>query len=146
MAVSGRRIKVQTILDAIPDSGGNLTLIARRANCHRDTIHNMIKRHDSVKAAIELEQEETIDALENKALKLALEENDKTMIIFILKNSREGKRRGWGERQEITGKDSDPIQVEDVTDTRAKLATLLNRGAARTGANGDSVQANGQGD
>jgi len=101
MAVSGRRIKIQTVLKAIDGTAGNISLIAQRVNCARSTIYKMMERHPAIKEALDEEVTETFDTLENKVYNLAME-GDKTMLIFLLKNSVEGKRRGWGERREVT--------------------------------------------
>jgi len=59
-----KRLKAKDYIKAIEGSGGNISEIARRLNCHRDTVSSAIKRLKSVTDAYEIEREAIADEAE----------------------------------------------------------------------------------
>jgi hypothetical protein len=45
------------------------------------------------------------------ALRAEVLDRNMTAVIWTLKASPEAKRRGWGERTEVTGKDGAPLTI-----------------------------------
>ena len=96
-------------LNAIPDSGGFITTIAKRVGCARQTVYSAIVKYPTVKQAIADEKDQITDMVENQLLK-QIREGNTTAAIFYLKT--QAKDRGYVERQEVTGKDGEPMRVK----------------------------------
>lgn len=110
---------------------GNKTEIAKALNIGRRTLYDWIEKDSDLKDAIELQDEANIDFAESKLFEringyehddihitnylgnitkteiIKHYPPDPTSIIFFLKTK--AKHRGYIERQEITGKDGDPL-------------------------------------
>lgn len=98
----------QQMIDAIQDAKGILAAAARSLGCSRTTLYNYMERYSTVKDAYTESRETLLDFTEQQLFKQVSEGNI-TAIIFTLKTI--GKRRGYVERQEVTGKDGDVIRV-----------------------------------
>ena len=92
-------------------SGGLVSIVARRLGVSRQTVYNYKKRWKTVAEALEEESDEMLDFSQQKLFEQVAEGN-MTAIIFHLKCK--GKHLGYVERQEITGKDGEAIQVVSV--------------------------------
>jgi hypothetical protein len=95
-------------IKAMPKSGGIVTTIARRVGCDWHTAKKYIDTMPTVKAAYDDECESVIDMAEGVLLK-GIEGGDTADAKWYL--SRKGKRRGYVERQELTGADGSSITV-----------------------------------
>ncbi len=103
----------EEMIGAIRGSRGVLAAAARRLGCDRKTVYNYMERHPEVKAAIEEERDTLLDDAEDTLYNNAIKKGDTTSLIFLLKTI--GKRRGYVERQEITGADGKgPIAIQIV--------------------------------
>lgn len=100
--------QVQSVLVAC---NGNVSEAARRLGCSRITIYEHVNNNPSLKLVLAEAREALVDAAETAIDKL-IKEGNVAAIIFTLKT--QGKRRGWIERQEITGADGDPLKIEIV--------------------------------
>ncbi len=85
---------------AVQGSGGIISNIARRLKCDWHTAKRVIEANDKALIAYKDEEEKTLDLAESKLLE-NIGNNDNTGIIFFLKTK--GKKRGYIERQEISG-------------------------------------------
>jgi len=104
-------IPKEDYIEAIKNNGGLLTAAADALNVTRKAVYDAAKRHPEVQQAIEDARERTTDMAEGKlAQKIA--EGDNTAIIFYLKT--QAKKRGYVERQEVTGAEGGELTVRVV--------------------------------
>ena len=102
------RLTKERVIEALKQNKGVVTNAARALECSRSSIYNYINKHSDVKEAFDDINEGTIDKVEQKMLDL-IDEGNPTLIIFYLKTK--AKHRGYVERQEVTGKDGEPIKL-----------------------------------
>jgi hypothetical protein len=100
------RFTADQIIRALIRTRGMVTLAAERLACDADTIYNYAKRHPTVEAELKRQRERITDIAESK-LYLAIDVGESWAIQYYLRT--QGKNRGYVERQEITGKDGDPL-------------------------------------
>jgi len=116
-----RDATAQRIITAISESSGLLTLAAKKAVVSYRTITRYTQDYPSVAQAVIEAKEKMLDFAEGKLYE-KIKEGDNTAIIFYLKT--QGKKRGYIERQEVTGEDGKPINYEiTVKDTETKELT-----------------------
>lgn len=82
---------------AVTEAQGLISVAARRLGVTRSTIYSAIKKHASVREAVEDARERTTDLAEGKLFS-KISDGDMTAIIFYLKT--QAKNRGYVERQE----------------------------------------------
>lgn len=87
-----KTIKQKDVLDAIKDSGGIISTIARRLCCNWNTARTYCDKWESTKAALQEEKETTLDTAESKILD-AIKDGDINIIKWYL--STKGKERGY---------------------------------------------------
>ena len=100
-------------IEAIHNSRGLLTAAAKSLGVTRKAIYDAAKRHPEVQKAIEEARERTTDLAEGK-LYQQINEGNMTAIIFYLKT--QGKKRGYVERQEVTGAEGNELTVRIIRD------------------------------
>lgn len=101
-----------TVLAAIKDSAGIVSTIARRLDCDWHTAQKSISRWQETRQAYEAEGEALLDFMETELIKVA-RTPDPGMIRYYL--STKGKKRGYTERQEITGAEGmSPLVIQIV--------------------------------
>jgi len=117
--MSETKVDRDTVIDAIKGEGfwakdkantssfGIVANVAIRLGVTRATIYSYMKRWKTVKAVMMDERNSFLDLCESK-LANEVNEGNITAIIFALKTI--GKSRGYIERYEYTGADSEPIQ------------------------------------
>lgn len=110
-----RNPSVAQVEDAIRKAAGNVTAAARGLGVGRTALHRRIARSPQLQQTLQEEREALVDMAES-ALRAEVLERNMTAIIWTLKASPEAKRRGWGERRELTGADGGPIQTRDGLD------------------------------
>lgn len=101
------RVSKQEILDAIPKSGGILTVIARRAGISTRSLYDYRIKWPEINEAIKDAEDETIDMAESQLVDLVKMGNLKAIRYFL---DNRGKKRGWGQRQNIQLESNMPIQ------------------------------------
>jgi len=106
-------IKKEDYIDAIHNSRGLLTAAADALGCTRGAIYAAAQKHPEIKQAIEDARDRTTDMAESKLFQ-KISEGDNTAIIFYLKT--QAKKRGYVERQEVTGADGNELTVRVVRD------------------------------
>lgn len=107
MAVS---LPTELIAQALQQSAGNITEAARSLGMSRTGLHLRISKTASLQQVVKEEREALIDMAES-ALRTEIRGGNMTAIIWTLKASPEAKRRGWGERTELTGNNGDRLGV-----------------------------------
>ena len=95
------------IKKAIEGSGGYISEIARRLKCDWHTADKYIKEFDLADDLV-IEDERATDRAEIKLMQ-AIEDGEIAAIIFRLKTK--GKKRGYVERQEVTGANGDKVVI-----------------------------------
>lgn len=98
---------VEQVVAAIAEAHTK-TAVAKRLGCSRTTVLAYCKRWATVTAAFEQERAELVDMAEG-GLRDALNSKEPWAITFTLKTL--GKDEGYTERQELTGKDGEPVTV-----------------------------------
>lgn len=96
---------------AITDADGVLSEVARALGIDRKTVYNRIEQSEDLQATVEQARETLTDVAEFELGK-AIRAGNMTAIIFHLKGSPTGRKRGYSERTEITGLDGGPIVVK----------------------------------
>lgn len=105
---SREKYTAQTFIDAIPGSAGIVSSIALKVGCDWHTAKKYIDNYPTIKQAYDDECERVLDMAETELYK-AIKSGDAQMIKYFL--STKGKRRGYVERQELTGKDGGAIVI-----------------------------------
>lgn len=110
----------QMFIEAIPGSGGIISVIAAKVGCHWITAKKYITTYPTVKAAYDAECESLIDVAESivcnnllfaanqqKVSKEPVDASDAKWYLTV-----KGKGRGYATRQEITGANGGPIPIK----------------------------------
>ena len=104
-------ISTEDYIAAIHNSRGLLTHAADALGVTRGAIYQAAKKHPEIQKAIEDARERTTDLAEGKLFQ-KINEGDNTAILFYLKT--QAKKRGYVERQEVTGAEGGELTVRVV--------------------------------
>lgn len=111
------------VITAIEEGKGYVSKAASILGCSVGTVYNYANRYATVKAAWDDVREARHDFVEN-ALHKRISEGSDTAIIFYLKT--QAKRRGYIERQEVTGADGkDLIPTMTDEERRERLRAII---------------------
>jgi hypothetical protein len=102
-------LTAEAVINKIKEMHGNVTSVSRAFKMSRQTLYKYINDHPTVQAALDESRETMIDNVESALYTKALK-GDTASMIFFLKT--QGKKRGYVERSEITGKDGGAIVVD----------------------------------
>lgn len=102
-----KNYQISDIKKAIDGSGGYITEIAARLKCDWHTAKDYITKL-GLEEYLKLEEETRLDKAERK-LDQQIDAGDTTALIFFLKTK--GKKRGYIERQEITGAEGEKLNA-----------------------------------
>lgn len=109
-----KEIKKNNIVDVFRKKGCNISATCSALNISRQTYYNWLKNDEELKREIEDSTEAVLDNVESKLLS-AINDGNMTAIIFYLKTK--GKKRGYIERQEITGAEGEKLFEVKIIDT-----------------------------
>tara|TARA_R110000744_G_scaffold218456_1_gene337230 strand:+ start:3008 stop:3367 length:360 start_codon:yes stop_codon:yes gene_type:complete len=111
-----RHIKKESILKALEQSLGVVTVACKKADVPRSTYYKWLNEDVDFAAGVKEIENVALDFAESQLHK-QISENSTAATIFYLKTK--GKRRGYIERQEITGADGMPthFQIEIIDKT-----------------------------
>jgi len=98
---------------AITDSYGNISTIAKRLGVSRTTIYKYLDKNQDLRDRIDSEREVAIDFAESQLME-KIKSGDTVSIIFFLKT--QGRRRGYSERYQIEG--NFPLQISFIEDLK----------------------------
>jgi hypothetical protein len=120
--VNVEKYKVEQVVQAVKDAHGMVSKTADILRCTPATVHNYIKRHPKVAAAVEEARERMLDTAE-LVLFDNVRDGEAWAVCFYLKT--QGKRRGYTERQENihTGPGGGPIHT--VQEAGVDAATIV---------------------
>ena len=83
-ATAALRFTSEEVANALTAAGGSVSKAARHLNCHRTTVYHYIKRHETVRTAMQDERGRRKDVVEDKLFHLA-EGGDIVARIFWAK-------------------------------------------------------------
>ena len=101
----------EQIIGALNQADGYVSKAASILGGAVQTLYNYRERYPTVKAAWDDIKEKRHDFVEN-SLHKAIKDGNVTAMIFYLKT--QAKSRGYVERQEITGAEGGPMQVNQI--------------------------------
>ena len=126
-----KKATVEDVLPLVAEKNGNISAMARALGCSRHVIYQRCEESATLKQALEDAKESMTDNVESAFYREILNGNV-TAMIFYLKT--QGKKRGYVERQEVTGADGGPIkhvnQSELDRDIESLLAEMADRAQA----------------
>ncbi len=129
-----KRYSEESIVSALREMKGMVYLAAERVGCCADTIYERAKTSPAITEAMRHERGRFVDSAEMKLIN-AVDACEPWAIQMALKCL--GKNRGYVERQEVTGRDGEPVQLlEVVVRTREEAKTLLPTTVERNGTAG----------
>ena len=108
-----KHISVPEYEAAIVASHGLLAGAARRLGCSRTAVDKAVKRHPTLKHAVDAARAEILDLAESRLFE-AINEGHKPTIMFFL--STLGKDRGYVTRQEVSDASFDASTVASMPD------------------------------
>lgn len=142
-----KKITVADVEPLIEKFNGNVAAIGRALGVSRGTIWNRIQESATLKDKLEQSRDVMLDNAESVLYKKVLA-GDTASLIFFLKT--QGKKRGYVERQEMSGPDGGPVKVEGTyrvaqqimgdTESLAHASEIIRRlseGTSDTGNGGD---------
>ena len=104
--------------DVLKKSMGIVTTACNALSISRTTYYKWRDTDAEFAAECDEAQETTLDHVESKLME-NIDVNDTPCILFYMKTK--GKKRGYVERNEITGANGGAIQTEELSDSQAKL-------------------------
>lgn len=110
------------VLSAIPDSFGIMSRIAANLGCTWGTANKYVNMYPAALALIADEQERVKDLCETKVIKSINLDDIQTAKWYLMTK---GKDRGYTERQELTGPNGGPVQLDVNKLTTEDAAALL---------------------
>lgn len=90
---------------------GIQAIAAQMLDCEWNTVHRYVKKYKKLQDIVNQSKEVRLDIAESKLMQ-GINAGIPALIIFLLKT--QGKDRGYVERQEHTGKDGEPIMIQNV--------------------------------
>ena len=99
----------EAFLEALDKSLNNISQACHLAGVSRATVYNWIKEDEKFAKQVSELNEVVLDFVEAQLFK-QIRDGNTTAIIFFLKTR--GKKRGYVERQEITGADSERVVIQ----------------------------------
>ena len=107
-----RQIKKEMLIKSLEQSLGVVTLACKKLDIPRSTYYKWLNEDEAFRKEVEGIQDVALDFAESQ-LHQQISDNSTAATIFYLKTK--GKKRGYVERQEITGKEGEPIQITGFT-------------------------------
>jgi hypothetical protein len=113
------QFSAQHVIDAIPGTGGIVSVIARKLGCTWNTVKRYLDNMPTVKAAYDAEVDSTLDLAESVLLdniRLSRRSQQENKVTVDSSDSKwyltkKGKRRGYGDAIEVSGAGGGPIPV-----------------------------------
>ncbi len=90
---AGIALDKKTVADLLVKSSGNVSRVADVMGSNRNSVYNMIQKDEELKQLLKDCRERQLDQLEQTVFQRAVDSNDTTLQLFILKT--QGRHRGW---------------------------------------------------
>ena len=104
--------KKKALIEALEKTLGIVTTACKIVSIDRSTFYKYVNEDEDFAKAVKDVENITFDFVESQLHK-QIKDNNTSSTIFYLKTK--GKKRGYVERQEITGKEGEPIQITGFT-------------------------------
>ena len=95
------RITKANFREALVNSGGNQARIAEKMEVTRQAIGLFLKRNPEMRVELDDEADRLIEWAEDNVAMSVMIHKDIDDSKWILTNSKKGKSKGWGQKQEI---------------------------------------------
>lgn|SRR3990167_1003026 len=96
--VTPKRITAEMAIEAIKDSRGFVTTVAKRLGCQRNQVYRMLRDYPTVRQAMDDEREKLKDFAESKLFKM-IDDEVPAAVLFYLKT--QARDRGYIEKQQL---------------------------------------------
>ena len=93
----GLPLNKEKIIELILQEHGNISRVADILGCHRHTIRERADNDPDILKALKDARERQLDVLEQSCFDRAIESNDTTLQLFLLKT--QGKSRGYDQNE-----------------------------------------------
>ena len=120
------RVNIKTFKEALKNSGGNQARIAEKLEVGRSTICMFLNKHPKMRKLLEAEAEYVLDIIEDNITVSATIHKDVADGKWILTNSKRGKARGWGVKQEIEHSGDQTITFQEVIMSDESIKEMKN--------------------
>ena len=117
MPTKANAYKKKVFVEKMKKTLGNITASSEAAGINRCTYYEWYEKDADFRAAIDAISESCIDFAESSLMQ-QIKDGNPTSTIFYLKTK--GKKRGYIETQEITGKDGKDLIPAQMTDADIK--------------------------
>lgn len=101
-----KKLAIDELTAQLEKDKGNVSATARRFGVTRSTVYNRINESPALQRALVDARESMLDNAESVLYKKVLEGSTPELLFFL---KTQGRNRGYVERQEITGKDGQPL-------------------------------------
>ena len=95
------KLSIKTFKEALKNSGGNQARIAYKLEVGRSAVSMFLKRHPDMRIELNEEADRLIEWAEDNVAMSVMVHKDIADSKWLLTNSKKGKARGWGAKQEI---------------------------------------------
>lgn len=89
----GVALDKKLIAELLIKTAGNVSRVADSMGANRHSVHNVIAKDEELKQILKDCRERQIDELEESVFQRAVDSNDTTLQLFVLKT--QAKHRGW---------------------------------------------------
>ena len=128
------KISKKTFKKALVNSGGNQSTIAKNLQKTRGAISIFLKKNPDMRELCDIEAERIIDVAENIVDSKIINDKDLETAKWKLSNSRRGKERGYGQKQEVEHSGSTSATFNLITKSVEEIKDAKDRSArARLG-------------
>ena len=117
MPTKANAYKKNVFVEKMKKTLGNITASSEAAGINRCTYYEWYEKDPDFRAAIDAISESCIDFAESSLMQ-QIKDGNPTSTIFYLKTK--GKKRGYIETQELTGKDGKDLIPAQMTDDEIK--------------------------
>jgi hypothetical protein len=117
MPTKANAYKKKVFVEKMKKTLGNITASSEAAGINRCTYYEWYEKDPDFRAAIDAISESCIDFAESSLMQ-QIKDGNPTSTIFYLKTK--GKKRGYIETQELTGKDGKDLIPAQMTDDEIK--------------------------
>jgi|GEM_PF-2429652 len=108
------KITEKTFKAALVNSGGNQARIAEKMEKTRQAVGLFLKKRPKMRELLDLEVVKLVENAEDIVAMSILSNRDIDQSKWLLTNSKVGKQRGWGQKQEIEHSGEQSITFQEV--------------------------------
>lgn len=94
-------INITTFKEALVNSGGNQARIAEKLEVTRSAVGHFLERNPKMRQLLNEEANRLIEWAEDNVAMSVMVHKDINDSKWLLTNSKKGKAKGWGQKQEV---------------------------------------------